>query len=80
MLDDILHYLESVTQPESMGPEFSRLMQQVIELEEPIQKVLSLDFLDAFSEAEGELMRFERRECFSRGFRLGVQLMLAAGR
>jgi len=62
-----------------MGPEFSRLIQQVIDMEKPFQEAFSPDYLDALSEAQCALLRFERRECFSRGFRLGVQLTLAAG-
>lgn len=77
-MNDILTYLESITQPDSMGPEYSKLLQKVSDLEVPVQKALSLEYLDALSEAQGDVLRLERRECFSRGFRLGVQLMLAA--
>lgn len=77
-MDDILTYLESITQPDSMGPEHSELMKKAIALEGPIQKALSPDYLDKLSDAQSDILRFECRECFSRGFRLGVRLTLAA--
>ena len=77
-MDNILHYLELITQPDHLGPEHSALMQQVIQLEKPIQDVFSLDYLDALSQAQSDVLRHERRECFSRGFRLGARLILAA--
>lgn len=77
-MDDILNYLESITQPDDMGPEHSRLLKKAIALETPIQEVFSLDYLDKLTDAQNDILRFECRECFSRGFRLGVQLMLAA--
>lgn len=77
-MDDILTYLESITQPDSLGPEHSRLMQKAIALEVPVHEALSLDYLDKLTEAQTDILRFECRECFSRGFRLGVQLILAA--
>lgn len=77
-MNDILAYLESVTQPDSMGPEYSELLKRASALEAPIQKAFSLEYLDRLSEAQCDILRFERRECFSRGFRLGVRLLLAA--
>lgn len=77
-MDDILVYLESITQPDDMGPEHSELLQKAIVLEAPIQQAFSLEYLDALSEAHCDILRFERRECFARGFRLGVGLLLAA--
>lgn len=77
-MDDILAYLESITQPDSMGPEHSALLQKAIALEASIQEALSPEYLDRLSETQCDILRVERRECFSRGFRLGVQLLLAA--
>ncbi len=77
-MDNILDYLESITQPDSMGPEHSQLLKKASALEIPIQEVFSLEYLDQLTEAQCDILRLERRECFSRGFRLVVQLMLAA--
>lgn len=77
-MSDILNYLESVTQPDSMGLEHSKLLEKAIALETPIQETFSLEYLDRLTEAQNDILRFERRECFSRGFRLGVQFILAA--
>ena len=74
---DILSYLESITHPDTMGPEHSQLLKNSIALERPILEALSLDYLDKLNEAQNAILRFERQECFSRGFRLGVQLVLA---
>lgn len=76
-MEKFLDYLEQITQPDSLGPEHSRLLQKSITLETPIQEALSPDYLDKLNEAQNAILRFERRECFSRGFRLGVQLVLA---
>jgi len=78
VLDDILHYLEDITQPDSLGPEHTRLLQKIIDLEEPLRTCIPLSGWDRISEAHSELLLFECRESFSRGFRLGVRLMLAA--
>lgn len=53
-------------------------MQRVIELEQPILDALSLEYLDRLTEAQSEVLLQERQECFSRGFRLGAQLMLVS--
>ena len=76
-MNDVLTYLESITQPGSLGPEHSELLKKSIALEAPIQEAFSLDYLDKLSGAQSDILRFERRECFSRGFRLGVRLVLA---
>lgn len=77
-MDDILAYLERITQPDDLGQEHSVLMQRVIELEQPILDALSLEYLDRLTEAQSEVLLQERQECFSRGFRLGAQLMLVS--
>ena len=77
-MDDILAHLESVTQPDWMGPEHSRLLKRASALEAPIPEAFPPDYLDKLSESQNEILRFECRECFSQGFRLGVQLTLAA--
>ncbi len=76
-MDDILTYLESITQPDSLGPEHSVLMQKLCELESSVLKDIPLPSLDMISNARNELFLFECRECFSRGFHLGARLMLA---
>lgn len=77
-MDDILAYLESITQPDSVEPEYSRLLKKAIALEAPIQEAFSLGYLDKLSEARNDILLFECRESFARGFRLGARLMLAA--
>ena len=77
-MDDILTYLEQVTQPDKMGPEHAALMHALCDLQSSILKDIPLSSLDALSDARSQVSLFECRECFSRGFRLGVRLILAA--
>ncbi len=77
-MDDILTYLEDITQPDSLGPEHAALTKKVCELEKALLAAIPLSYLDALTEAQSEVLRFERRECFSRGFRLGIRLTLSA--
>lgn len=76
-MNDILDYLENLTQPDSMGPEHSQLLKKAIATELPLREAFPLEYLDQLSEAQNDILRFECQECFSRGFRLGVQLTLA---
>lgn len=77
-MDDILAYLEDLTQPDPWPPEYFALLDKTAPYTHAIQERFSLSFLDALTEAQCEVTKWERLECFSRGFRLGVQLMLAA--
>ncbi len=63
---------------DDMGPEHFALMQKLCDLESSILKDIPLGSLDMLSHAWSEILLFDGRECFSRGFRLGVQLTLAA--
>lgn len=78
-MDDILAYLENLTQPDTMPPEYFDILKGTDPFTEVIQKRLSLQFLDGLTDAQNEVARWERREAFARGVRLGVGLMLAAG-
>ena len=77
-MEDILAYLESITQPDSMGPKHTALMETLCALQSSILKDVPLPSLDELSNAWNKVQLFECQECFSRGFRLGVRLILAA--
>ena len=76
-MSDILSYLEKLTYPENLPQEYF----EAVKCQDPylkiIQEQLSMDFLDGFTYAQGEGIKWERREAFSRGFRLGAQIILA---
>ena len=76
-MDDILTYLEDLTYPDSLPPEYFALLKAQDPYLDTIQKQLSLRFLDDFTDAQCESIRWLRQEAFSRGFRLGAQLILA---
>ena len=76
-MDDILNYLEDITQPDSLPPEYFEILKTTEPFVNMIQEKLSLTFLDDLTNAQAEVIRWERQECFARGFRLGARLMLA---
>ena len=78
-MDEILSYLEQITQPDSLGPEYRELTKKLHPFCETLQEATSWEFLSQCSDAYADVITFERKECFARGFRLGVGLMLAAG-
>ena len=77
-MDDILEYLEELTHPESRPSEYCSLLEAMDPLTDKIKDTLSLEFLDQLDYAQADILNYECREAFSRGFRLGVQLILAA--
>ena len=76
-MDDILAYLEDITQPESVPPEYFAILKGTDPFTKIIQEKLSLCFLDGLTNAQTEVIKWERQECFARGFRLGARLILA---
>lgn len=76
-MDDILSYLEDLTQPDRLPEEYFSLLHATDPYTSVIQDKLSLEFLDGLDDTQSELVKWERREGFSRGFRLGAQLMLS---
>lgn len=76
-MDDILEYLEEVTQPEDLGSEYLALTRKLSPFNDAFQAATSLEFMDQWFHANADVLTFERQECFSRGFRLGAQLILA---
>ena len=76
-MNDILYYLENLTYPESLPQEYFELIKRQDPYLKTIQEKLSLHFLDAFTEVQCEEIKWQRREAFSRGFRLGARLILA---
>ena len=77
-MDHILDYLEEVTKPDELGPEYRELLQKLGPLDDQFLKATSLELMDQWFFATADITDFERRECFSRGFRLGSRLTLAA--
>lgn len=77
-MNDILAYLESITQPDEMGPEYRELLEKQAPFEDAFLNATSWDFMNQWYDASSDVVGFERQECFSRGFRLGVRLTLAA--
>ena len=77
-MDDILDYLEDVTRPDSRPPEYFALLDRTDPYTAAILEKFSLDFLDGLTEAQCGASDWLQRECFSRSFRLGVRLTLAA--
>ncbi len=77
-MDDILEYLEEITHPETQPPEYYSLLKALDPLSDKVVEALSLDFLDQLNHAQADILNFHSKECFSRGFRLGIQLILAA--
>ena len=76
-MDDVLSCLEDLTYPETLPPEYFALTKLQDPYLDAIQEKLSLRFLDDFTDAQCEDIKWQRREAFSRGFRLGAQLILA---
>lgn len=76
-MNNILDLLEDLTRPCSMPPEYFTVSRPLGPLYDKIKETLTLEFLDELNNAQADAVLFERRECFSRGFRLGVQLTLA---
>ena len=77
-MDDILEYLEEATKPEDLGPEYRELLKKLSPLNDIFQNATSIDLMNQWFFANADVMEFERQECFARGFRLGIQLILAA--
>lgn len=77
-MDDILDYLEEITHPETQPPEYYSLIKALDPLTDKVVEAFSLEFLDQLNYAQADILNFHSRESFSRGFRLGVQLILAA--
>ncbi|MBP3520843.1 MAG: hypothetical protein J6J87_05830 [Oscillospiraceae bacterium] len=75
-MDTILDHLEDLTRPRSMPPEYFAVSRPLGPLHDKIKETLTLKFLDELNNAQADVVAFERRECFSRGFRLGVRLTL----
>ena len=76
-MDDILSFLESLTQPDQLPKEYFSLLDAMGPYTTVIHQTLSMEFLDELNEAQSEVLEWERQECFARGFRLGAKLMLA---
>ena len=76
-MDDILSYLEKLTYPEDISPEYFEVFKRVEPFLKMIQEQISLDFVDGFHYAQCDVIKWERQEAFSRGFRLGARLILA---
>ena len=76
-MDNILTYLENLTYPENLPDEYFELLKMQNPYLKTIQEQLSLNFLDGFYDTQSEGIKWERREAFSRGFRLGARLILA---
>lgn len=77
MMDDILAYLEKLTHPETRSPVYFELAKVMGPLTDQIRDALSLEFLDRLNYAQADIDNFLCQECFSRGFRLGAQIILA---
>ena len=77
-MDNILDLLEELTQPVDLGPEYKALVDRTWPLNKKLTELTSIEFMDEHFNATAAVMTFERQECFSRGFRLGVQLTLAS--
>ena len=75
-MDNILDLLEELTQPADLGPEYRALLKNVGPLNDKLTELTSIEFMNRHFHATAAVETFERRECFSRGFRLGVQLTL----
>ena len=76
-MNDILSHLEKIAYPEELPSEYFELLKKQDPYLKTIQEQLSLDFLDGFYDTQSEGIKWERREAFSRGFRLGARLILA---
>ena len=76
-MDDVLDYLEEVTKPDELGPEYRELLKKLGALDEQFLKATSMELMNQWFFANADITDFERRECFSRGFRLGARLILA---
>ena len=76
-MGDILDYLEEITQPDSLGPEYHDLLEKTGPLNDRLTELTSIEFMNEHFNATAAVITIERRECFSRGLRLGVQLILA---
>lgn len=76
-MDDIFAYLEEITRPESFGPGYMDLLQKLGPLIEIFQAATSIELMDQWFFANADITTFECQEAFSRGFRLGAQLMLS---
>lgn len=77
-MQDLLSYLENLTYPETLPPEYFDAMKDQEPYLNEIQEKLSMGFLDAFMASQCEEVDWTRREAFSRGFRLGARLILEA--
>ena len=77
-MDGILEYLEEATKPDELGPEYRELLKKLGPLDEQLLNATSMELMDQWFFANADISEFERQECFSRGFRLGTQLILAA--
>ncbi len=76
-MDDILEYLEEVTHPEELGPEYHSLLKKLSPLNDILQTATSRELMDQWFFANADIAAFECQSAFSRGFRLGARLILA---
>ena len=76
-MDDILDYLEELTHPSDWPPAYFELIKALGPLTDKVVEALSLEFLDQLDYAQSEVLNFHCQEAFSRGFRLGAQIILA---
>lgn len=76
-MDVILAWLENQTQPDPFPPEYFALVDKTGPYSDAILEQFSMSFLDGLTDALCEISKWERQEAFSRGFRLGIQLILA---
>lgn len=76
-MEHFLTWLEDLTYPESLPPEYFEITKCQSPYLNAIQEQFSLDFLDDFVRVQSEETNWLRREAFSRGFRLGAKLILA---
>lgn len=76
-MDDILAYLEKLTQENIPSPEYHDLLRKMDPLTDRIKETLSLEFLDKLNYVQADILNLECGEAFSRGFRLGARIILA---
>lgn len=76
-MDNILDYLEDLTQPDSSSPEYRALQEEMVTLETALQEQTSPEAIEQLENIRGRLADLECRESFRRGFRLGAAVMLS---
>ena len=75
-MDNILDLLEDLTRPDYRPPEYFALLEKSEPYIKAAKEHFSLPFVDGLTEAQCEASDWLQKECFSRGFRLGVHLTL----